>query len=385
MWLALPANEGVVAITTLSGSATKGSRTLPVVSSAGFAVGQDIIVQSVAYANVGQQFTVTGTGVGTITVDDPIEYAFGAADTVQTFNPIKDVTFYGNGMQWSGSGGTLAELDACVRVFVFNVYVPTSTVSGYTMSFDIASRDCGDRDVHVNGGGVTTYGLTIESGNRVFADHCSATNCASAGFWLPSSVDCDLTGCWAWNNASVGAILEPGSAADVNGCQRCTVRGCNLQENGASGTGLYLQGVIDCLVSDVVCDFNGATGVAIEPSAAAVPCVAQLVNILASDCQYGVYLDAGVHLIQGSNWVTDRCTVAGVNIVGGAHMQLAGYRATDCSLPTGNFVFQAGSGAGGADVTVTGARIRKTQNNTGNWFGCVFQPTRSITQSSSVK
>jgi len=402
-------NFGTVASTTLSvAGAPRGGRTLHVASSAGFFAGQSIIVEQAATAGlVAQQFSVLGTGAGTITVDDPVEFTFSSGDTVQTFNPPTNIQIQGNGMSVIGSGGALFEIQSGQRVIVADVNVPSTTVTSYVGSLDTASRDCQWVRCRGNGGGVAPAVWSIESGNRCKAIDCTAQG-GNLGFWNAGGARNEYRGCAAWDNATTGIALVPTTAADVDGAQKTKLVDCDCEDNGTYGAyqqlgsdteivnfrgdfnvqGLFLQGVTRALLRNIGGTSNSGNTLVLEANGgtACTSIVASGVSAV-GDGNAGILVDAGSHTaelsdlsltdtvtglsvagtaqLSLSNVSTDRCSAAGIGISAAATLLIANHRALNCGLAGGKCITTTAA----SDVTILGGRYRLTTAFAGNWFG----------------
>lgn len=375
-------NLGTVASTTLEANAVKGSRTLVVNSATGFAAGQQIIAISSAAANTEQQFTVLsvnagdgGAGSATITVDDPVVFTFVTNDAIETYNPPIGVYLDGRGMIAAGSGGALFEMASCWHCTVANWEVPNTstypvTVTSYIGTMDVSGRDNLWYRMHVNAGGTAVYGLAIESENRSKAVDCTATNATTAGFWEATGAYNEWRGDKAWNNTLNGLNLAVSSASDNDGVQHGRVDGCDFYGNGNAG--IFLEGVTDEEISDSHLDYNAYDGLYAITGNSTYDTGIRLSNVTLNNEANGIYTGSGTHDISGTNVEANLDTTSALNLTASTSVvSMRNFRSTDCDL-TGGHVVDVGAGV---QLSLEGARIRKTQNNSGAWIGLITDGT----------
>ena len=113
-------------------------------------------------------------------------------------------------------------------------------------------------------------------------------------------------------------------------------------------------------------DYNGSAGIDVASSGFGTASFGvKLSNTELNDEPTGVNLAAGTQQVTASNLVTDRDSIQGIIIQSTSILMLSDWRAQDDSLAAGGAAI---ANAGNCDVTIQGARIRKTQNSVaGTW------------------
>ena len=291
------------AATTLTGAPVIGSRTLPVTSTAGLAIGQTILVSAVADSGLtSQQFTIDNIVGLNVTTDDPVEFSFLNLDTVSvlTSHPhditLERLTFApvsgDRAFEFNGAANCIA------RQLTVSAANGTFGATGGFGSFDVGGRDNLIDDCHGDGGGGCTFGWALESNVRSTWSNSTAqrvTGGASGyGFWAPTGARLALENCKAWN-CTTGGVLSEASASSINGCLRCSVTDSAFYDNG---NGLAATSCPGLSLTGSAADFNSSSGFTFSSSASAGGC-----SVVAADLKASGNAGSGLTLAGGGNTV----------------------------------------------------------------------------------
>ncbi len=228
-------------VSTLTTGAVKGSRTIVVTGTPGFAIGDYILVSELLVTGIRAAIykvrNLTGVGPYTITVDRPILFNFVTSDTVQKCTPAKDIRIIGNGMRVSGAGARLVELYGAINCEVSDLIGDASGCTERALSIDVGSYNCHVKRCHFdNGAGSCPIGSSFESTEACSMEDCVAIGFTQNGHFMQDAQMSSFDRCWSYVCGS-GFSVSTG-AGGVLGSNDNTVTDCFA--SGCSSTGFVL-------------------------------------------------------------------------------------------------------------------------------------------------
>lgn len=230
-----PVNDGTA--TTLSATATIGAYTISTVAS--IAAGKVIIFGDGALNNLQSAtvLSVSGSGPYTLTLDEPVRYAFPSGNDVIPYQLVHDVQIWGNGAQMYGGGDNGIELPKIQRCAIrgLRIIAGGESFAHIAISYDLGSRDVILEDCDIDCAGITPVGMSLECVQRGLVQRVRIRRAqGSQAFWISLAYGSSVVDCVADKPALHGFLIE-GAKLGVSvrgGSAHCPV-GSGIITNGS--------------------------------------------------------------------------------------------------------------------------------------------------------
>lgn len=246
--------------TTLAANNTPGAYTLSLTGNMGGAVIAGAILEASngLRCAVYEVTSVAGSGPYTVTVDRPVRMQFLSTNTVRRLTSIpSDIRIDGNGMIVQGTADRFIEMIASVRCRIRGMRLLSPAAHTDLMaSFDVGGYDNVFEDIEVDGAGIRSLAIALESNEKSSLVRCRVRRSTGYGIALYDCVDCSVVDCESIGNQNGIALVADANAV---GCISCQVIGGKAHNNSQQGV-LVSNGSSHCRIVGVSCNYNTLYG-----------------------------------------------------------------------------------------------------------------------------